>query len=47
MPTFLILEGYRFFFYSRENGEPPHIHSVLGLLAGYGDLTRAALPPNS
>jgi Domain of unknown function (DUF4160) len=26
MPTILLLEGYRFFFYSNENNEPPHIH---------------------
>ena len=26
MPTVLHIEGFRFFFYSRENREPPHIH---------------------
>ncbi|HEV7276137.1 MAG TPA: DUF4160 domain-containing protein [Devosiaceae bacterium] len=26
MPTVLRTEGYRFFFYSLENDEPPHIH---------------------
>ena len=26
MPTVLKIEGYRFFFYSGENNEPPHIH---------------------
>ena len=26
MPTVLRLGPYRFFFYSLENGEPPHIH---------------------
>ncbi|MGE0282562.1 MAG: DUF4160 domain-containing protein [Rhizobiaceae bacterium] len=26
MPTVLVEAGYRFFFYSRENNEPPHIH---------------------
>jgi len=30
MPTILRLAGYRFFFYSRENNEPPHIHVELG-----------------
>jgi len=30
MPTILRLEGYRFFFYSRENNEPAHIHVELG-----------------
>jgi len=26
VPTVLRTGGYRFFFYSNENGEPPHIH---------------------
>lgn len=26
MPTVLRVEGYRFFFYSNEGREPPHIH---------------------
>lgn len=26
MPTVLVLSGYRFFFYSLEGNEPPHIH---------------------
>lgn len=26
MPTVLRLDGYRFFFYSLEGSEPPHIH---------------------
>jgi len=26
MPTILRFKGYRFFFYSNELGEPPHIH---------------------
>ncbi len=26
MPTVLTIEGFRFFFYSNENDEPPHIH---------------------
>ncbi|HZZ42782.1 MAG TPA: DUF4160 domain-containing protein [Tepidisphaeraceae bacterium] len=26
MPTILIVGPYRFFFFSRENNEPPHIH---------------------
>ena len=26
MPTVLRIGGYRFFFYSNENREPPHIH---------------------
>ncbi len=26
MPTILRLYGFRFFFYSLENGEPPHVH---------------------
>jgi hypothetical protein len=30
MPTVLLLHQYRFFFYSRENGEPSHIHVEWG-----------------
>ena len=26
MPTIFRFEGQRFFFFSNENGEPPHIH---------------------
>ncbi len=26
MPTVLRIKGYRFFFFSREGNEPPHIH---------------------
>lgn len=26
MPTVLRIDGYRFFFYANENGEPCHIH---------------------
>lgn len=26
MPTVLLLNGFRFFFYSNENNEPTHIH---------------------
>ncbi len=26
MPTVLRVKGYRFFFFSREGSEPPHIH---------------------
>lgn len=30
MPTILRLGAYRFFFYSREGNEPPHIHIESG-----------------
>jgi hypothetical protein len=30
MPTILLLEGFRFFFYSNENDEPAHIHVKKG-----------------
>jgi hypothetical protein len=30
MPTVLKLDGYRFYFYSREPQEPPHIHVERG-----------------
>lgn len=26
MPTLLRVDGFRFFFFSNENNEPPHIH---------------------
>lgn len=26
MPTLLLWKGHRFLFYSKETGEPPHIH---------------------
>ena len=26
MPTLLRLRGYRFFFFTREGSEPPHVH---------------------
>jgi Domain of unknown function (DUF4160) len=34
MPTILRILGFRFFFYSNENAEPPHIHVEKG--DGYG-----------
>jgi len=30
MPTILNIKGYRFFFYSLEGNEPPHIHVEYG-----------------
>ena len=30
MPTVLVVNGFRFFFYSNENNEPAHIHVVKG-----------------
>lgn len=30
MPTVLRTAGYRFYFYSRENDEPPHVHVEFG-----------------
>jgi hypothetical protein len=36
MPTILRLGGYRFYFYSGEGSEPPHIHVEFGdKLANY------------
>lgn len=26
MPTLLMIEGFRFFFYSADRNEPPHVH---------------------
>jgi hypothetical protein len=30
MPTVVIIDGFRFFFYSEERTEPPHIHVEKG-----------------
>jgi hypothetical protein len=30
VPTVLLAEGYRFFFFSNEGFEPPHVHVELG-----------------
>ncbi len=30
MPTILRIDGFRFFFYSNENDEPPHVHVEKG-----------------
>ena len=37
MPTVLNIKGYRFFFFSLEGNEPPHIHIE------YGDKVHMAL----
>jgi len=34
MPTLLLLNGFRFFFYSNENNEPVHVHVTKGSAAG-------------
>jgi hypothetical protein len=39
MPTVLLLDGFRFYFYSNESREPPHIHVV-----GHGGETKIWLP---
>jgi hypothetical protein len=30
MPTVLLINGFRFFFYSNENNEPAHVHVTKG-----------------
>lgn len=40
MPTLLRVEGFRFFFYSNEREEPPHVHVEKG-----GGEARLWLPP--
>ena len=30
VPTVLLIDGYRFFFFSNENREPPHVHIEKG-----------------
>lgn len=34
MPTLLLLNGFRFFFYSNENDEPIHVHITKGSATG-------------
>ena len=34
MPTLLVANGLRFFFYSNENSEPIHVHVVKGNAVG-------------
>lgn len=34
MPTVLVVDGFRFFFWSNEGTEPPHIHVERGDAAG-------------
>jgi len=34
MPTLLLVKGFRFFFYSNETNEPPHIHVRRGDAGG-------------
>lgn len=31
MPTLLVINGLRFFFYSNENNEPSHVHVTKGI----------------
>jgi len=34
MPTLLLSHGFRFFFYSNETDEPPHVHVTKGDAVG-------------
>ena len=34
MPTLIIVKGIRFFFYSNEGNEPPHVHVSKGTAYG-------------
>lgn len=34
MPTVLIIDGFRFFFYSNENNDPAHVHAKKGSAEG-------------
>jgi len=46
MPTVLRHQGYRFYFYSHEPNEPPHIHVDLGDKSGKFWLSPVALARN-
>jgi hypothetical protein len=46
MPTVLRIDGYRFFFYSLENSEPPHVHIERGDNAAKFWLNPVALARN-
>ena len=34
MPTLLLINGFRFFFFSNENDEPAHVHVIKGSANG-------------
>lgn len=46
MPTVLILGSYRFYFYSHEPNEPPHIHVDKGTLTAKFWLKTVSLADN-
>jgi hypothetical protein len=50
MPTLLVIEGFRFYFFSNERREPPHVHvrrgdGVAKLAAAGADRVRKRLHP--
>ena len=40
MPTLAVIDGFRFFFWSLDLGEPPHVH-----IEGYGGKAKFGLLP--
>jgi hypothetical protein len=44
MPTVLRIEGFRFYFYSHEPNEPPHVHIDRGNSSQSCGCTMAASP---
>lgn len=46
MPTVLRLKGFRFYFYSHEPGEPPHVHIDHGSATAKVWLHNAAIARN-
>lgn len=46
MPTVLRLKGFRFYFYSHEPGEPPHVHVDYGSASAKVWLHDAAIARN-
>jgi hypothetical protein len=47
MPTILRVHGFRFYFYSHEPNEPPHIHIDRGMASAKFWLEKIALARNA
>ncbi|HXW70659.1 MAG TPA: DUF4160 domain-containing protein [Methylocella sp.] len=47
MPTILRIHGFRFYFYSHEPNEPPHVHVDRGMVSAKFWLENIALARNA